>query len=225
MRALQEFFMWLFVFSYVVISMGFVPFGLYMIWKESRNRNKFQDDVKSRVTKFKKIDIELLRQIAKARGIKDGAATAVIRDLLADSQEEETDKIYFDICQRMEEIGPYSDLPADVRNSLLRIKQILTVSETEYSDQILEPIITSLSSYVELKLDYSRSKKISMIMHLIGVVSFLFGVFGVYLTMSNTSPTLEEIKGVFERSVASAPALETAGTCLAEAPAKPSSNK
>lgn len=74
MRALQEFFMWLFVFSYVVIGMGFIPFSLYMIWKEWRNRNKFKNDVKSRVTKFKKIDIELLRQIAKARGIKDGGS-------------------------------------------------------------------------------------------------------------------------------------------------------
>lgn len=154
-----------------------------------------------------------------------GAATAVVRDLLADSQEEETDKIFFDICQRLEEVGPYSDLPADVRNSLLRIKQMLTASKTEYSDQILEPIITSHSSFAEMKIDYSRSKKISMIMHVIGVISFLFGVFGIYLTMSNTSPTLDEIKGVFERSVASAPALEAAETALAEAPAKPSSKK
>ena len=225
MRALQEFFMWFIAISYVVVSMGFVPFGFYMIWKESRNRRKFQDDVKSRVTKFKSIDIELLRQIAKARGIKDGAAIAVIRDLLADSQEEEMDKIYFSICQRMEEIGPYSDLPADVRNSLLRIKQILIDCKTEYSDQILEPIITSLSSFMEMKTDYSRSKKISMIMHVIGVISFLFGVLGIYLTIANTSPTLEQIKGVFERSVTTAPALETAEASLVEAPMKPSSKK
>lgn len=203
MRLFQEIFLWLFAIFYVFFVMGLLPFGSYIIWAEWKNRRKFSSDISERINRCKKINVDLLRKIAKARSVKDGAITSVLGKLLADSKDDETDEIYFDLIKKMEEIEPYSELSSDVRASLLRIKQILRDSGTENFDQLLEPLVTNLTAHVELKNDYLRSKKVAMVMNIIGFISFIFGVFGIYLSISNTSPSLEEIKGAMDRSIAS----------------------
>ncbi|KEH07105.1 hypothetical protein GY14_29910 [Delftia tsuruhatensis] len=90
-----------------------------------------------------------------------------------------------------------------MRDSLLRMREFLDTNGFAKDQRLMEPIISNLSAHVDLKNDYLRSKKIAIFMNFLGFVSFVFGLWGVYVAMN--SPTINQIKEVVESAVVKGP--------------------
>lgn len=199
MRYLLENALWVFVFAYAIFIVLFLPIGIYMILNDLRSRRKFSSDVLEKHEKGIDIDVELIRHISKARGLKEGAATASLREILSNSRDKEHNQVFLKLCNEMDEIEPYSDLPPEVRVSLMRLKELNKNSGNLYSEEILQPIISNLSAYVNLKSDYLRSKKITVVVNIFGFMSFVFGIWGLVISLS--SPNIDQIKSVVDKSI------------------------
>lgn len=160
---------------------------------------KFSADVREKINDGIDVNIDLIKHISKARGLKEGTAVALLQEMLSDSRDKESHQIYLKICDDMDEVEPYSDLPAEVRISLIRLKDMPKTSGVDYSDEMLQPIVSNLSAYVNLKNDYLRSKKITLFVNIFGFISFLFGAW--VLVISRSSPNLQQIKTVVDSSL------------------------
>lgn len=199
MQQLQEIALWIFFLGYAIFTVVFLPLGIFVILKDLRDRKKFSTDVREKLAEGIDIDVDLIRYISKARGLKEGAANAMLRMMLSESREKSSHQTYLNLCKAMDDIEPYSDLPAEVRISLIRLKGIVKASGIEYSDEIFQPMVSNLSAYVSLKNDYLRSKKITLFVNIFSFISFLFGAWGIVISIS--SPNLDQIKSVVENSV------------------------
>lgn len=199
MRLIQEVLIWLFVVLYVISMIGILPISIYAFISDQKKKRLFTKDIQEKLENKIDIDVEIIRQIAKARGMKEVMATTSIRKLMAESRSSEENNLYLDLCKQMEEITPYADLPQDARSSILKLREIVKKNEPDYETQIIEPIVSNLSAYVELKQDYARSKKITWVVNFVSIISFVFGIWGFYI--SSQSPDIHEIKEVMHRVV------------------------
>lgn len=199
MRLIQEIFIWLFIFLYVITMSAVLPVGIYAFVSDLKKRRLFKKDIIEKYSSEINVDVDLLRQISKARGVKESDATTVVRRLMADSRDKASNDFYLALCKKIEEITPYSDLPEDVRSSLLKIKEALKKSDFDYEGHIIEPLITNLTAYVELKKSYNRGRKIAFAINTVSVFSFIFGIWGLYISMS--SPNISEIRNTVQSVV------------------------
>ncbi|WP_221632742.1 hypothetical protein [Delftia sp. HK171] len=145
------------------------------------NRRKFIRDVMEGLSNNIELNTDDVQRIAKARGLKDGTAVSILCNIFSDAREPALHEKLSLLCEKMESITPYSDLPEDVRISLLRMRKILDANGFPNGERLMEPIISNLSAYVDLKSDYLRLKKISIFIHFIGFVSFVLGIWGIYV--------------------------------------------
>ncbi|MFG0675389.1 hypothetical protein [Delftia sp. WSY_7] len=199
MKLLHDFLIIAVPLAYIILMFGLFPLGIFVLLVEAKNRRKFIRDVKEKISN--KIDLKSveIQRIAKARGLKDGAATSMLRKICSDSRDPALHEKLSLLCEKMEAITPYSDLPEDVRDSLLRMREFLDTNGFAKDQRLMEPIISNLSAHVDLENDYLRSKKIAIFMNFIGFVSFVFGLWGVYVAMN--SPTINQIKEVVESAI------------------------
>lgn len=196
MPQLQEIALWVYLFTYAIFIVFLLPPGTFVIWKDIRNKKKFSADVREKLNGGIDLNIELIRHISKARGLKEGAATTTLREILSDSRDKEKNQVFLTLCNEMDEIEPYSNLPAEVRISLLRLKDITKENGVLHSEDILQPIISNLSAHVNLKNDYLKSKKITILSFIFGFMSLIFGAWGIAISLS--SPDINEIKSAVE---------------------------
>lgn len=199
MRSLQEVLTWLVVSLYVISMITLLPLGIYAFISDQKKRRLFSKDISEKISANINVDAELVRQISKARNIKEGMAVSIIRKLMAESRNKEDNDLYLDLCRKLEEITPYSDLPQDIRSSLLKIKEIVGKSGSEHDNHVMEPIVSNLFNYIELKQDHAKTKKINFYLNILTVISFFIGAWGVYL--SSNTPNIHEIKNVVQNVV------------------------
>lgn len=199
MQHLQEIALWIFVFSYAIFMVIILPLGIVVLIKDLRNRKQFSTDIQEKLNSGIDINVELIRYISRARGLKEGAANASLRKMLSDSRDKDLHQVLLKLCNEMDLIEPYSDLPAEVRLSLIRLKEIIKGGESPHSEDILQPIISNLSAYVNLKNDYLKSKKITFLVNIFGFMSFVFGIWGLVISMS--SPNIDQIRSVVDSSI------------------------
>lgn len=199
MRSLQEVLTWLVVSLYVISMITLLPLGIYAFISDQKKRRLFSKDISEKISANINVDAELVRQISKARNIKEGMAVSIIRKLMAESRNKEDNDLYLDLCKKLEEITPYSELPQDIRASLLKIKEIVGKSVSEHDNHVMEPIVSNLFNYIELKQDYAKTKKINFYLNILTVISFFIGAWGVYL--SSNTPNIHEIKNVVQNVV------------------------
>ncbi len=196
MRSIVDVMTWLFVSLYVISMIGLLPIGIYAFISDQKKRRLFSKDISEKISADIDVDVELVRQISKARNIKEGMAVSIIRKLMADSRDKKDNDFYLELCKKLEEITPYSDFSQDIRSSLLKIKQIIGNSGAEYDSHLMEPIVSNLLNYIELKQDYAKTKRINLFLNILTVISFFVGAWGVYLSFN--TPDINEIQNAVQ---------------------------
>ncbi|MCO5336970.1 hypothetical protein NHB13_10180 [Delftia tsuruhatensis] len=199
MKLLHDFLIIVVPLAYLILMFGLFPLGIFALFLETKNRRRFIRDVIEKICNKIHLNSDDIERIAKARGIKDGAAAAMLRKICADARDPVLHEKLSSLCVTMEVITPYSDFPGDVRDSLLRMREFLVAKGCDNDQRLMEPIVTNLSAHVDLKNDYLRSKKVAIFMNFIGFVSFVFGMWGIYVSIN--SPTINQIKEVVESAV------------------------
>jgi len=196
MRFFMDVLIFLFISIYVVSMIGLIPISIYAFISDQKKRRLFLKDISEKISVGIDVDAELVRQISKVRNIKEGVAVSIIRKLMVESRQKENHYLYLDLCKKLEEITPYSDFPQDIRSSLLKIKEIISKSGVEHDSHIMEPIVSNLLNYIELKQNYARTKRINFCLNILTVISFFVGAWGVYLSFN--TPDINEIQNAVQ---------------------------
>lgn len=201
MSFLQGSMAWVISITYialVITMLGLMPFSIYLYLQDRKNKKQIESDINEKLAADVVVDIDLLRQVARARGVTEGFVAQCIRRLLADSNDKERIGILKALASDFEKIEPYADLPAEPKASLIKLRGLLQ-SSPNLDVSVLEPIARDLTAYVELKSKTERNRKA---MAVFNGFSLFIGILGAYLTL--TAPTLLDVQAIVENAVSSA---------------------
>lgn len=108
------------------------------------------------------------------------------------------------LISEMEKEEPFDDLPDEVKPSLQRLAELADASQVKSDQLILVPIQKTLASYVELKDEVAKGRKVGRFMNAIAVLGFIIGAWGLYLT--SKSPDAKDMEIIVRRAVLAASA-------------------
>lgn len=201
MSLLQGSLVWVISITYIalVISMiGLMPFSIYLYMQDRNNRKKVEADINRKLDADIIVDINLLRQISRARGVTEGFAAQCIRRLLAESNDMGRINILKGLADEFDKVEPYADLPGEAKASLTKLRGML-LNSPSLDTSVLEPIVTNLNAYVELRSNAYRNKNAR---RFFDGFSLFIGVLGAYFAL--TSPSLQDYKLIIKNAVSEA---------------------
>lgn len=179
------------IILYGIIFIVIVPFGVYMTWRESRNKLQLRAAIQTQVHQGLDVTADYVRKMAHGLGINRTAVPRVVNRILSDISDAATSKAVFALSQQLEKEEPFNELPEEVRPSLMRLVELCDSSGTKSDHLLLSPIQRSLNSYVELQAQVKRGRRMNMIINGVGVISLFVGLWGAYATLQ--SPTAGQI--------------------------------
>jgi hypothetical protein len=139
--------------------------------------------------------------MAKGVGMQRPGVNRTVCQLLHDTNDHQWYQQLKALAVQLEKEEPFDDLPEEVKPSLVRLSELCEESQQKSDHLLLMPIQKTLGSYVELKTETEKTKKQTKLVNTIGIVSFIIGVWGFYLTLK--SPDAKDIETAVTRALSS----------------------
>lgn len=167
---------------------------------------KARGELKNKINKKLDANIKLtpddLVNIGKGMNLNRVSVGKCLSQLLADEADSHRFIEIRRLISEMERAEPFDELPEEVKPSLLRLGELMETSTVKSDQLILAPIQKTLASYVELKDEVAKGRKLGYFMNALAVLGFIIGAWGVYLT--SKSPDSRDIDTIVRRAISAA---------------------
>lgn len=137
------------------------------------------------------IDADEFMRMIESSKIGKATAEQVLSDLLLEASTPEDHNYYSQLARRLEKIEPFGTLPKDMRVILERLYLLTEQSNSESDKHLLIPVRNALEKADELENEQKRTKKINLMLTVVGLVSFALSIGGLYVSLK--SPSKEDI--------------------------------
>ncbi len=174
--------------------------GPVVLWHEFRVRRVLKSNIARQIAAGVDITAATARMSARGAGLPAAAAARAVHALLLQTTEPATFDKLKSLAEQLEKEAPFAELPDEVKPSLYRLTELCDASTVRSDQHLLSPIQRSLSSYVDLKNSYARSKKINLLFNIIGLISFIVGAYALFL-----SPSLGDIEAAVTNALSHTP--------------------
>ena len=189
----------------IILFVGAIAMSFLMLEKR-KARHSLRESISKKMTGGIQLSAADVITMAKGVGLQRPSVNRTVYQLLHDTNDAQTFEKLKVLSVQLEKEEPFDDLPEEVKPSLVRLSELCDGSQQRSDQFLLTPIQKTLGSYVELKADAEKMKKQTKWVNIIGIVSFIIGVWGFYLTWK--SPDAKDIETAVVRALstqASAP--------------------
>lgn len=189
----------------IILIVGAIAMSFLMLEKR-KARHSLRESISKKMTGGIQLSAADVITMAKGVGLQRPSVNRTVYQLLHDTNDAQTFEKLKVLSAQLEKEEPFDDLPEEVKPSLVRLSELCDGSQQRSDQFLLTPIQKTLGSYVELKADAEKMKTQTKWVNIIGIVSFIIGVWGFYLTWK--SPDAKDIETAVVRALntqASAP--------------------
>lgn len=187
----------------VILYIIAISIGIYIAFKSAKNKKKWTEDLKNGVLNKIKSGIDIsandVNLMARATGLSTKSVSECISKLLLIENNKEIFEKIRSLSIDFNKIEPYENLPDEVKPSLMRIQELIDVSNRSSDMALLNPIQRNLASYAEQKNEYETSKKRSKWFNLITIIGFVVGIIGLYFTLN--TPDSKDIEKIIRSAI------------------------
>ena len=177
----------------------------FIALRKRKARHSLRESISKKIAGGIQLSATDIITMAKGVGLLRPSVNRTVYQLLNDTNDPQLFQQLKTLSGQLEKEEPFDDLPEEVKPSLIRLSELCDESQQKSDQFLLAPIQKTLGSYVELKVDTEKTKKQTKWVNTIGVVSFIIGIWGFYLTWK--SPDAKDI----ETAVARALSTQTSG--------------
>lgn len=189
------------IFIVAYLALLFVgAVSVFIVYLEKRKaRSALRDSILKKIENNISLSLSDVTSIAKGVNLQRPSVSRTIYKLLHDTNEPTLFQKFKELSKELEKEEPFDDLPEEVKPSLVRLSELCTDSHQKSDQFLLTPIQKTLATYVELKIEVEKTKKWSKLFNTLGIVSFIVGLLGFYLTLK--SPDIKDIEAAVNRVV------------------------
>ncbi|WP_158530070.1 hypothetical protein [Delftia acidovorans] len=174
--------------------------GISFVTLEKRKaRRSLRESISKKMTGGIQLSAADIITMAKGVGLQRPSVNRIVYKLLHDTYDPQLFQQLKALSGQLEKEEPFDDLPEEVKPSLIRLTELCDGSQQKSDQFLLTPIQKTLGSYVELKAEAEKTKKQTKWVNTIGIVSFIIGTWGFYLTWK--SPDAKDIEAAVARAL------------------------
>lgn len=210
---LSDYFSWIFIILFIVLIACFLiinrlsaSISKIKLWKNGEFRECIQKNIQNH-RKLKALDV-----LNMAAGLRIDQKDTIMNLQLLCLYSEDTYEIYqySTLVEEIQRIKPFDLLPKETRPSLRRLSELCNDSNQESDQELLQPLINSLSKYQDLLKNYSSIRRWSKLSHIVALMSFCVGITSLFIggLGPNKDFIQEEIKQATEEIITSIKQLE-----------------
>lgn len=185
---------------YVVMIVGAGIFLSWMTIQKRKNKDRMRANVMKKLTSNVTLSAKDIIHIGRGFDLSSQSSRDVVFKLYADVDDAVSFTKLKDLVADIEKEEPFDELPDEVKPSLARLSKVIEQSTDSADKHILLPITTTLTKYVELKVDQEKAKKQTNRAYVITIISFVVGAISFYFTLK--SPSEVDIKKAMEQVLA-----------------------
>ncbi|MFC8752887.1 hypothetical protein ACN429_06625 [Pseudomonas oryzihabitans] len=178
--------------TYLSILIGGGGMLLFMFFRKKKALHLLRESILKKISQGIHLSAADVIIMAKGVGLQRPSVNRTIYQLLHDNSEPKIYQEVKELSVQLDKEEPFNEFPEEVKPSLIRLSEICDQSQQKSDHFLLAPIQKTLASYVELKGDFEKAKKQTRLINAIGVVSFIIGAWGFYLTLK--SPDIKDIE-------------------------------
>jgi hypothetical protein len=180
--------------------------GLFIFWMNiqmQKNKDRMKTNVLKKLVSKVSLTPKDVIHIGRGFKLQPQNSRSVIFELYANADEPGPFEALKRLVSEIEKEEPFEELPDEVKPSLSRISRLIEQSTDNVDKNVLLPVTTTLSKYVELKAEYEKTKKQTNRAYVITIISFVIGAVSFYFTLK--SPSAADIKRAVEQAVIDRP--------------------
>ena len=177
--------------------------GIFLSWmtiQKRKNKDRMRANVMKKLTANVTLSAKDIIHIGRGFDLSSQSSRDVVFKLYADVDDAASFTTLKDLVTEIEKEEPFDELPDEVKPSLARLSKVIEQSTDSADKHILLPITTTLTKYVELKVDQEKAKKKTNRAYVITIISFVVGAISFYFTLK--SPSEVDIKKAMEQVLA-----------------------
>ena len=196
----KDFFNLFIAILYIVMIVGAGVFLSWMTIQKRKNKDRMRANVVKKLTSNVTLSAKDIMHIGRGFDLSPQSSRNVVFRLYADVDDSESFTALKALVADIEKEEPFDELPDEVKPSLARLSKVIEQSTDSADKHILLPITTTLTKYVELKVDQEKAKKQTNRAYVITIISFVVGAISFYFTLKSPSET--DIKKAMEQVLA-----------------------
>ncbi|MCP1173645.1 hypothetical protein [Ralstonia chuxiongensis] len=195
------------IITYILVALYGIMLilGIFIITFSAIRAIKSREAIRNKITAKLEANIKLtsddLVNMGKGLNLNRESVAKCLNQLLADEADAQRFLDIRRLVSEMEKEEPFNDLPGEVKPSLLRLSELADASQVKSDQLVLIPIQKTLASYVELKDEVAKGRKVGRFMNMVAVLGFIIGAWGLYLTAK--SPDAKDIDAIVRRAMLS----------------------
>lgn len=184
---------------YIVMIVGAGVFLSWMTIQKRKNKDRMRANVVKKLTSNVTLSAKDIIHIGRGFDLSPQSSRDVVFKLHADVDDPAFFSTLKALVAEIEKEEPFDELPDEVKPSLSRLSKLIEQSNDSADKHILLPVTTTLTKYVELKVEQEKAKKQTNRAYVITIISFVVGAISFYFTLK--SPSEADIKKAMEQVV------------------------
>lgn len=182
---------------YIVMIIGASVFLSWMTIQKRKNKERMRANVVKKLASNVTLSAKDIIHIGRGFDLSPQSSRDVIFKLHVDVDDPAIFSTLKTLVAEIEKEEPFDELPDEVKPSLSRLSKLIEQSNDSADKHILLPVTTTLTKYVELKVEQEKAKKQTNRAYAITIISFVVGAFSFYFTLK--SPSEADIKKAMEQ--------------------------
>lgn len=182
--------------SYGTILIVIIFAGGIMAWHEYVGRRRLRSQLEHALQENIDLPAHKVQLMTRGLGLNSGVANRVVFKMLGYHVGETHERIY-ELAKQLEKVEPFSDLPEEIRPIVVRLSELCEGSSIKSDNLLIEPVRKSLFDFEALKNETKRSRKFTVMINLLGVVTFILGAYATF-----TAPNMEDLKTIVINAIA-----------------------
>lgn len=182
---------WIIIIGYSSITIFAFVMAFITKGESKKKKSFFKASVLNKHKNNINIDADEFMRMIESSKIGKATAEQVLSDLLLEASTLEDHNYYSQLARRLEKIEPFGALSKDMRVILERLYLLTEQSNSESDKHLLIPVRNALEKADEIENEQKRTKKINLMLTVVGLVSFALSIGGLYVSLK--SPSKEDI--------------------------------
>jgi large-conductance mechanosensitive channel len=182
---------------YIFMIVGAGVFLSWMTIQKRKNKERMRANIVKKLTANVTLSAKDIFHIGRGFDLSSQGSRDVVFKLYADVDDPASFSTLKALVAEIEKEEPFDELPDEVKPSLSRLSKLIEQSDDSADKHILLPLTTTLTKYVELKVEQEKAKKQTNRAYVITIISFVVGAISFYFTLK--SPSEADMKKVMEQ--------------------------